>query len=253
MKVRRHSVASVLNKLSRIVNKSSTMILPEEQVFIENYILNKYTDTGHVVELGSFTGGGTKAIASCLQKRNAQHIVHAFDLWEWNTFMDKLMPHVSNKYGLRPGDSFDHVFDETMQGLRVHKHKGDLLQQAWTGESIEFLFVDAAKNKSLAYKIALDFFPSCNGTLVQQDFLHEGTPWDKVVMYQIRSDLEFVECVGTSAIFRITESIDLEKIDPKPKTEEIDQAFDWALKICGLTSGLEKARAKAHEQRLEEI
>lgn len=156
---------------------------------------------GAIVDLGSFLGGSTLALAQGVGARGA---VHAFDLFTCRgEAANTWAPEGSN---LAPGDSLRPLFERNIApvGDRVVVHEGDIRDARWRGP-ISVLFVDIAKGWTSGDAVWRTFLPWVRpgGLVIQQDLVHWGHPWCTIVMDRLREDFEYLGWVWTSsAVYR---------------------------------------------------
>ena len=220
------------------------MISKQEGSYLENYARNDYSGQGEIVDLGCWLGASTIALAKGLRKnRNKkvrEHIVHAYDIFIWEAWMDECIINTPLQGKYRPGDSF---FEECRERTlpwrdQIKFHKGDLNEIGWDGKPIEFLFIDAMKSWDLANSIIQTFFPALlPGTsfVGHQDFAHFGTPWIHLVMYRLREYFEPVYDVphSWSYVFRYRKPIPDDQFKEvyslsSFSINEINQAFKYS-------------------------
>jgi hypothetical protein len=156
-----------------------TMLSLEERKLLYWLTSTYRTGGGAIVDGGCFVGGSTVPLAEGLRTSSTEGVVDVYDLFEVEPYMTDFY---FKDHGLRSGDSFRQVFDgntgEVADLLRVHE--GDLMQEGWTGEPIEILFIDFAKSWALNDFIMEQFFPYLvpgRSIVVQQDYVFPGCPW----------------------------------------------------------------------------
>ena len=226
------------------MNQTAAMIAPREAAYLERYARDEYSGRGELVDLGCWMGATTLALARGLdanrQSAVAARKVQAFDRFIWEPWMDQFVADTPYKGRFQSGDSFAEVFLDQTAGWRhrIDLHAGDLLRLAWSGQPIEFLFIDAMKSWELAQAITRTFFPCLVpglSTVVHQDFGHFGTYWIHLVMYRLR---HFFEPIGDledawSMVFRCRAAIPTQ-VCVEPLTlesfshQELEQAFAYS-------------------------
>ena len=141
---------------------------------------------GAVVDLGCFVGGSTACLAQGLALAGRDGPVHAYDRFSANESAKEKFLYAS---GVPPFEGSDTL--ALAQRLlapwegRVALHRGDILDQHWTGEPIELLVVDIAKSTAITDHVAAQFFGALipgRSVLVHQDYLHNVQPWLPVQM-----------------------------------------------------------------------
>jgi hypothetical protein len=155
---------------------------------------------GAVVDLGSFLGGSTLALA-----RGTDRPVHAYDRfifegWEYDWLPDG--------FALRAGKSTRPAFDHNIAAVadRVVVHEGDVEALGWPGDPIGVLFVDITKAWDTADAVWSAFLPSLTtgGLLIQQDLVHWGHPWCAIVMEHLAEHFDYLGWVWySSAVYRL--------------------------------------------------
>jgi 2-polyprenyl-3-methyl-5-hydroxy-6-metoxy-1,4-benzoquinol methylase len=194
------------------------MISNEEREYLQEYAKNHYSGKGSIVDLGCWLGVSSIALVTGLTENpNVQakeSIIHAYDLFIWEEWMNQFVVGTELEGKYQPGDSF---FEECVrQTLRwnnqIKFYSGDLNQVKWGGSPIEFLFIDAMKSWELANSIIQNFFPALipkHSIIVHQDFSHYGTYWIHLVMYRLRQYFEPVYDLPNSwsFVFKYREAI----------------------------------------------
>jgi MMP 1-O-methyltransferase len=162
---------------------------------------------GAIVDLGSFLGGSTLALA-----RGAEgdgRAVDAFDRfvlnaeWERGWVPDGFAPGV--------GESTRPVFDRNVAAVadRVTVHEGDVREVSWEAP-IGLLFVDIAKSWAVADAVWRTFLPWLvpGAVVVQQDLVHWGHPWCAIATELLAGRFEYLGWVPySSAAYRCVRPI----------------------------------------------
>jgi hypothetical protein len=216
-----------------------------ERAYFKWHAQEEVSGTGAVIDLGTWLGSTTAAMAMGLAanpKPSARGaVIHAYDQFLWDPRFDHHSPPTRfGPYG--EGDSFRPEFEHVVSRWRerIIVHEGDLLQETWTNGAIELLLVDAMKSWELATHIVRHFYPALlaeHGYLIHQDFSHCFTPWVPLTSYRLLSYLEPVTDIprSESLVFRV--------IQPMPSSElkldrssfdeqEVDRAFDHWLGVA---------------------
>ena len=172
---------------------------------------------GVFVDLGCHVGGSTHAFCIGLNQAARKSQVHCFDIFV--TQSETGYPHLTP--GKKGGESFRDLFERQLAGFReiVTVHEGDLLTKDWPEDKvIDVLFVDAAKSWDLNNHINEQFLPRLvegSGLLIQQDYVHEWTPWIPITVEILRNYFGEVKVVGgVSGLFRLKKKIP-EAVVPK--------------------------------------
>lgn len=222
-----------------------TMLTTHEQDYLYSFAKSAYSGCGEIVDLGCWLGGSTVPLAQGLEKNRKRLIdkrVHAYDRFVWNEWMaNKYKNIVLQKFAV--GDSFVNEFKTNIAPWadRVVIHEGDLCEEGWCGDPIEFLFIDAMKSWVLTNTVLHNFFPALMpgvSTIVHQDFLHFNEPWIHLICYRFREYFEPVLQIPHSS------SLVFKYVAPIPRNvlkhsyhfrsffpDEVDLAFDYALRI----------------------
>ena len=128
-----------------------------ERKFSRWYARQLYRGLGEIVDLGSLYGGITASLAQGMGEnpRSAGRKVHAYDLFLHPPFAERVQPEA------REGESSLTFFLESVRPWRerIQVHKGDVAELGWSGDAIEYLFVDVMKDLSIGRSVARDFFP----------------------------------------------------------------------------------------------
>lgn len=218
----------------------------DERLYLRQLAETQFTGQGAIIDLGSWLGSTTIALAQGLEQntrpaaRDAK--VLAFDRFLWAAYMD---PHVAQtelagRY--RPGDNFLDEFQRRVAPWRqrIEVCAGDLSAATWSGGPIELLVVDAMKSWELSSVIAKAFYPALvpgRSRLIHQDFAHFATPWIPLAMHRLQNCLQPVRHVANSGtvefLCQATPTTDeLRRAAERSAEEsEIAAAFDFARRI----------------------
>jgi hypothetical protein len=189
------------------------MLTPEEMAWTRRHVAESYTGAGHLVDLGCWLGSSTIAMAQGLhENRHPQaqrRRIHAYDRFTWEEWMEPIVAGTRLADSYEPGDLFLDEFARQVRRWqhRIAVHVGDLLQENWLGEPIEFLFIDAMKSWDLAKRIHCQFFPHLlpgRSLIVHQDFVHYCTYWIHLLVWRFRDYFDPVCHVpnSPSVVFR---------------------------------------------------
>jgi hypothetical protein len=221
-----------------------------------------FTGAGEIVDLGAWFGSTTVTLASGLAKNHRSaalgRSVHAYDRFVWEDWM-------SDYAGLAafgpyaPGDSFLPEFERVVVPWRdrVKVHAGDLHAEAWHGDPIEILLVDAMKSWSLAEHITATFFGALQtrtAFVIHQDFANAYTPWIHLLAYRLRGQLEVSEDIPRSetVVFRLIRPLDasglLDFCREGFEAREIERAYEHSLAITDPSKhgGIRASRVMLH-------
>jgi hypothetical protein len=216
-----------------------------EQKFYARYAREKYAGLGEVVDLGSWLGSTTLALLKGLSNNNAfvqsKHLVHCYDLFIWESWMDSSVRGTELEGKFKPGDSFVDEFNKRIQKYKskTKTYAQDLTKTTWTAGDIEFLLVDAMKTPELVTAIYSTFFPALipgKSYVLQQDFNHFYTSWVHLFHYHYKNFLVFnedVEASGSTLFYykeAIPSSYPSRSFDPNTYSDqEIDAIYEEIL------------------------
>lgn len=224
------------------------MTLKWEQAYLEWYATNKYSGQGEIVELGCWLGSSTIPLAIGLENNRRvlekDKRINAYDLFLWQSWMDRSVRKTQLKGKFKPGDSFVEEYKHRINSWknRIEIHAGDLNQIGWQQENkIELLFNDASKSWQLANSIIRNFYPSLIpgvSTCIEQDFAHSLTPWIHPIGYHFKDYFEPLCHVpfSQSVVFKYVKSIPDDLLHTSYSSEffsmkDIDSAFDYSLSL----------------------
>lgn len=239
----------------------SGMLSIQERQYLNNYAQNQYSGVGEIVDLGCWLGGSSVALVTGLQENPnlelRQKIIHAYDLFVWESWMDPFVVDTPLQGLYKPGDSF---LPECQRGIsqweqQIKLYPGDLDKIGWQGNDIEFLFIDAMKSWQLANSI-LAKFVSClipqHSVIVHQDFSHFGTYWIHLVMYRLRSYFEPIYDIpdSWSLVFQYKKAIPKDVLMQSYSLysfdrDEINAAFEYSQELVSPQKRAQIIGAKA--------
>jgi hypothetical protein len=204
---------------SDILKAPIGMITIYERAFLCWYTAQRFTGRGLVVELGSFAGASTVALAEGLslssqsRERENKKIMRAYDRFICGDYEAQFLNAFTHSRAYSPGQTFYPLF---AQQTSQHKHQyeifnGDLNLMLHDGAPIEFLFVDSMKDFKLTAHIARQFFPallSGSSLILHQDYVHYYTSWIHVLTFTLRDCFEFLYHIpnSASAVFRVVKT-----------------------------------------------
>jgi hypothetical protein len=214
------------------------MLIPDELRLLHHLAEHVFTGAGCILDCGAFLGGSTRALADGVRRNPAvrgargpsspddvdlgdpleRPLIHSFDRFEVEPYMrGTFFPAAT-----APGTSFRDRYEDAIAPYRslIEVHAGDLLEQRWTGEPIELLFVDVAKHWTVCDWITSELFPHLipgRSIVVQQDYLFGSwTGWLHVTMEHFADYFEYVCDTGqNSVVFRYTKQIPDAMIRPE--------------------------------------
>jgi hypothetical protein len=172
-----------------------------------------------IVDAGCFAGGSTAALGRGLLDRDPPAPgcrVHSYDLFT-------VQPYMVRDYAwalgdLREGDSLRPRFDQVVGDerlARVEVHEGDICAREWSGAPIAVLFIDIAKSWQVNDHVHRQFLPALlgGGVVVQQDYVHERSPWLHVTMELLGDAFEYLGSMPYgSAVFGSTRAIGVDEV-----------------------------------------
>jgi len=132
------------------------MVSTNEMAYLYWLVSETYTGSGKIVELGSWLGKSTVAIASGLESSGIEEIVYTFDKYEWHNSFDS-----KSNLGLKHGSDFKHLFDANVKGFvqYINSTKTNLRDIVWENGSVEILFLDAPKRIKDMKSTFIEFGP----------------------------------------------------------------------------------------------
>lgn len=154
------------------LNPVPGMISASEQRFLFHMTRDCCADRGAVVEVGTWLGKSTTALAAGLSARNARQKLHCYDRYCWKAFHSEIAD-----LDLRPGDDFQPAFERFLAPYRdrMRVTKTDLSEIVWKGGPIELLVLDAPKKASTLRNTLEIFGPALIpgiSKIVFQDYLY---------------------------------------------------------------------------------
>ena len=221
-----------------------------ERDFMSHYAKNDYLGWGEIVDLGCFLGSSTVALAiglgenTVVPEEQKPNRIHAYDRFLWEAWMSSPVRGTKWAGQFEPGDSFIDLFQQQLGkwDRYVTTCPGDINQLPWESEArIEYLFVDAMKSWELCNRIIHAFYPQMvpgKSYLHHQDYVHFHTFWIHLTMFRMREYFTPVDhgFMAASRVFRYTNPLPKHLLTTTYRlqdfsTEEIDDSFDYALKI----------------------
>lgn len=237
--------------LARILNKDldetllehletvPSMLLKEERGFLYNYAHEIYRGQGCIIDGGPLFGGSTVSLCKGLTDRNWQHIkcIDVFDLFKTEDYM--IEDYKISATGIEiPKPSFKPLFDNYLKDYQhyIHVYAGDAMQSNWQAKPVELLFIDLAKSNDLNQYMVKTFFPHLIpgvSLLIQQDFIHDWTPWLPITMGYFKDYFSYVtHSYINSVVYKLEKPIPQKMIDD---FDFMSYSFEDALKIYNKT------------------
>lgn len=221
------------------------MTSPLELAFLHFYAKKIYTGQGEIVDLGCWLGATSAALAKGLLQNpkvsNKSKRIHAYDLFYWEASLDHHTVGTPYENKFQPGDDYKWLFlENTKEYVSLIETKGDINIDKWNAAPVEFLFIDAMKNKMTTHTILKNFYPFLvpgKSHVAYQDFDHYLTPWVHLLIYIFRNYFEHVCEIpfSGSTIFKLIKPLPDALINTdvnEIKEAEADKAFDYCLKIA---------------------
>lgn len=223
-----------------------SMTTANELKFLQRYARDFYSGKGKIVDLGTWLGATTEALAEGLSESphsGCGKVLEAYDLFYWDEWMNPIKEAIEAKVDFRNGECFHaHVERSLAQyATWVTVYKADLSTYSPPNDwQIEFLFVDAMKNWELARSIASNFFSKLlpNASLVvQQDFAFYDpiVATNHLLMWHLRSFFEPLHHVrdSCSMVFITKQTPPLSEIPAYANDyfteDEVQEAYRYCL------------------------
>jgi hypothetical protein len=189
------------------------MLGPEERSCFNWIAKDRFSGEGVIVDAGAFLGASAFSFASGLSGRSfAKKPIHSYDYFA--AVDDYVIDDISrNVRPIKYGESYLDIFLASVAPYQdlIETHVGNFLDQKWTGDPIEVLFIDIAKTSDLNAHLLREFFPSLipgRSIIIQQDFYHCWHPYIHATMEALRDHVEiFDPWVHTSRIYLVKREI----------------------------------------------
>ena len=219
-----------------------------EQAYLYWYAQNKYSGKGEIVDLGSWLGSASVSLAKGLKGsgivKMKDNRIHAYDIFIWESWMDKEVKNTPLEGKYKPGDSFIDEYTKRISYWRdlIKVYPGDLKQIGWDKKyAIELLFNDASKSWDLTNSIIQDFYPSLIpgvSIYIEQDFAHYYTSWIHLVRYRFRDYFKPILHIpfSGSVVFKYIKPVPREMLKVSYSfssfsENEIDSAFEYSARL----------------------
>jgi hypothetical protein len=208
-----------------------------EQAWLTRWAATERQGTGAIVELGTWLGASSVALA---RRLDGEATIDAYDSFRFDDIEARTAatPYASR---WRNGDSFRLLYEARLgrHAIRVRVHEGDVADERWEGGPIELLFVDLAKTWDLWDHLCRSWVPHVpvGGLILQQDWAHANTPWLHLWHHRWRRHLEPLDPVpaSTMAVFRLVEPLPADAFEPVRladfSSDEVAASFAWAATI----------------------
>ncbi len=155
-----------------------SMLSHEEKQYLAWLAAERFEGWGAIVDLGSWLGSSSAALAEGLKRRGRGGVIHTFDTFRWEpSYMEPLA-----REHLEEGEDFLPLFEREVgeYACWIEVQRQDLRTFAWEPAPIEILFVDVAGGWELINVILGGFGPHLipgRSRVVLQDFRYPGAHW----------------------------------------------------------------------------
>jgi hypothetical protein len=204
-----------------------------------------YTGEGALVDLGSWLGSSVIPLASGLAENKLAFAsqIHAFDAFIWyeNMTISARDTLLKNKY--KAGQSFVNEFQKQTEqySSKIIVHEGNLNIATWSGEPIEYIFIDAMKDWEIARRVLQVFYPCLiagKSIIVHEDFCHHYTSWIHLIQFRLREYFEPLQVIpeSTAVVFKNIKTLpSIKELIPEKfesfTEHDIESAFDYSLSL----------------------
>jgi len=221
------------------------LISRHERAFLHYYARDIYSAEGEMVDLGTWLGASTFYLAKGLhENKNVTDKfkrIHAYDLFSWEESLSKDVVNTPYENKFKKGDDYKWLFlDNTKLYEPEITPYGNVLNHAWNGRPVEFLFVDAMKNVETTHAILRSFYSFLipgKSFLVYQDFDHYLTPWVHLLIYRFRDYFTHIHDIPYSGgtVFKMKAKLPPQFIQTDIRSineHEAEQAYAYCLNIA---------------------
>lgn len=196
---------------------------PEERRLCYWLGRNWLSGRGRAVDVGAYLGAASACLAAGasaagLASPGNAKLVHAYDRF---TVGEQYIADALTR-DIRPtqlGDSFLDLFESQTApyASNIEIHAGELLDQRWTSETIEVLFVDIVTSPDMNAHIVRQFFPSLipgRSIVVHKGYHHCWHPYIHAGMEYLADEFELVDGVVPyqSRVWRLVSPIPGDKL-----------------------------------------
>jgi hypothetical protein len=245
--------------------KLDGMTTLEEQMWLYEFSKHSGAIDGEIVDLGCWLGSTTLPLLNGINLLGGtrSRIVHAYDLFQWDTWMDEFISGIELQKHYKPGDSFlEEFLARTREYEKLIKvYPEDLTASKWAGGGIALLVIDAMKSWELAENITREFCSHLvtGGYIFHQDFKFWGCPWIHIIWYRLRSHFEVSASLtnSTTVVFTLRDTfafkLALNEVSwTYPRAKEIDQCYAYWQSQLGPNLQLDWANLFAYSHFLSD-
>lgn len=236
---------------------------PEERRLCYWLGRNWLSGRGCVVDVGAYLGSASLSFAAGaadagLGGQQGRPLIHAFDQFR---VQDRYVAEAISR-DVRPikyGESFLDIFRKQVAdhaGL-IETHEGNLLQQRWSGEPIEVLFVDSVTSRDINSHVVRQFFPSLipgRAVVVYKAYYHCWHPYIQVGMAYFGDAFELIDgfVPYQGRVWRLARPLSGEKI-ARMAAYSIDKEERLALLAELIANAEEPSRAMLELTRIWQL
>jgi predicted O-methyltransferase YrrM len=224
--------ASEYSEIPRELFSISGMLSTQERQMLYYLARHDFVGEGVIADMGTYLGASTMCFAAGVRQRSFRGpIIHTYDLFK----LGDSQPEVDHFPGVLPVNSGTRpVFEANLREYLnlIVVHEGDILDETWDGDPIEFLFIDLAKSYKVLDHLLLAFFPALipsRSLVVMQDYLWATAgPWHHIVLEKLGAYFEYVvDTDVASVVFMLTRKIPLSVLEQClymriPRAEKIE-------------------------------
>lgn len=217
-----------------------TMLTPRERRLYVWLAAHWSRGAGAVVDLGCFVGGSTACLAQGLTLAGRDGLVHAYDRFTANESAKEKFLYAQGVPRFEGSDTLALARQllAPWEG-RIKLHRGDILEQRWTGEPVELLVVDIAKSTTIADHVAAQFFGAMipgRSVLVHQDYFHNVQPWLPAQMEMLKDHFTPLAHIAPHSMCFLCTAV--------PEAEALESARTDALDSATMLRHLESVRVR---------
>ncbi|MDY6939614.1 MAG: hypothetical protein SWY16_18425 [Cyanobacteriota bacterium] len=198
-----------------------SMLIDEEKKMLSYITQYVFEGKGHILDLGCSIGGSTAFLSHGLSNNSYSNYwkIHSFDLFQVGNYERKTFFPLHNIEIPADSNMFPLFQKHTAPWSQlIEVHAGNILDYAWSGESIEILFVDIMKSAELYDYVIETFFPCLipgESIIILQDYLFVSSgPWHIVLMELLKDKITRISHTAiNSVIYLCTDRITQEDIE----------------------------------------